>query len=122
MRWIAALLLATLMTGCGLGGCRVSFEPLAVEQSGVVVLDPADGPPVECRGLPVPRCDIGFTVLGGRADDDRFAPADVDRVVVACVGTCTPQGGETRIEVILDGGESVLLANGGYGEFEQSCS
>ena len=45
----------------------------------------------------------------------------VDRVVVSCVGRCTDQGGELRMDVVRVNGSAELIANGGYGEFEQSC-
>ena len=122
MRWPGLLLVAVLLNGCiGFGGCRISFPPLPLEETGPMLTDPDGGPPVECRGLAVDRCDIGFTVLDDRRGDT-LEPSDVSRVVVACVGTCTSAGGEIRVEAVLaDGSGSQLMANGGYGEFEQSC-
>jgi len=87
-----------------------------------MLTDPDGGPPVECRGLAVDRCDYGFEVLDDRRGDT-LAPAEVSRIVVSCVGTCTAAGGETRVDAVLvDGGATQLLASGGYGEFEQSCA
>lgn len=122
MRWPWSILLAVLLSGCiGIGGCRISFPPLRVEQVGPLLTDPDGGPPVECRGLAVDRCDIGFTILDDRRGDT-LDPADVSRIVVSCVGTCTAEGGETRMDVVLADGGTQLMANGGYGEFEQSCA
>ena len=45
---------------------------------------------------------------------------NADRVVVSCVGLCTPDGGELRMDVVR-GNTPTLIGNGGYGEFEQSC-
>lgn len=86
-----------------------------------MLADPDGGPPVECRGLPVSSCDIGFTMLDDRRGDTSLDVADVERIVISCVGACNPQGGETRVDVILANGRTELIANGGYGEFEQSC-
>ena len=118
--WRIALVLL-LLAGCGVGTCNPSFEPLAVEQSGVMINLPADadlpdGMPVECRGLEVERCRRGAANLPEVRDIE-----GVERIVVSCVGRCTLQGGELRMVVVV-GEETQLLGNGGYGEFEQSCS
>ena len=127
MRSLGGVLLATVLSGCiGFGGCRISFAPLAVEPSGAMLADPDGGPAVECRGLATDQCDIGFSILDPLVDertgDPTFDVGDVDRIVVACVGACDANGGETRIDLVFANGTSQLYANGGYGEFEQSCA
>ena len=123
MRWAGLLLVAAILNGCiGFGGCRISFPPLAVEQRVAMLPDPEGGPPVECRGLALGQCDIGFTILDDARPGVGWDVADIDRVVVSCVGTCTVRGGETRLDIVFADGTSELYANGGYGEFEQSCA
>ena len=123
MRGVASLLITLALAGCiGFGGCRPSFPPLAIEQTGPVLVDPDGGPSVECRGLALSQCDIGFVLLDQRRGDEAFEHADVDRIVVSCVGSCSARGGETRADVVMRDGSSMLIANGGYGEFEQSCA
>jgi hypothetical protein len=121
MRPIASVLMTLALAGCiGFGGCRPSFPPLAIEQTGPLLVDPGGGPSVECRNLAATHCEVGFHVV----DDPRpgFDVADIDRVVVSCVATCTARGGETRMDVVFRDGTSVVYANGGYGEFKQSCA
>jgi hypothetical protein len=116
MRWIAAFLLVPALTSCAIGSCHPEFEALAVEESGMRLPDRADGLGVECRGLEASRClEMAEGELPG------VDVAESDRIVVSCVGQCTPRGGETRIDVI-QGDQAILIANGGYGEFEQSCN
>jgi hypothetical protein len=123
MRWAGLLLVAVILNGCiGFGGCRIRFPPLAIEQIGVVLPDPDGGPPVECRGLALDQCEIGFGILDEPGPGLDWEVADINRVVVSCVGACTESGGETRLDVVFANGTSELYANGGYGEFEQSCA
>src|SRR3712207_2416802 len=121
MRSAGATLIAIALSGCiGFGGCTVSFPPLAIERTGQLLEDARGGPPVECRGLAIDYCDAGFHVV--RQARLPFDAAAVERVVVSCVGTCSPRGGEMRIDVVLDDGTSQLYSNSGYGEFKQSCA
>lgn len=122
MRWVPPILLVVL-TGCiGFGGCRPSFAPLVAEPTGRMLANPDGGPSVECRDLDVSQCDIGFGILADPQALRGWNVGDIDRIIVACVGTCTARGGETRMDVVFADGTSELYANGGYGEFQQSCA
>lgn len=110
-----SLLLVPLLTACGVGMCRPSFEPVAADQSGVMIAPRADGIAVECRGVELERCRSGADGLQ-EVDAD-----DAERIIVSCVGRCTAQGGELRMDAVVED-KATLIANGGYGEFEQSCS
>jgi hypothetical protein len=117
---LLVLMTPLLLAACGVGGCRIELDPIAVERSGPLLADPAGGPPVECRGLDREQCEVGF---GIDADiEARFAERDVDRVVVSCIGACRPEGGEFRIDVLFALGDSENLGLGGYGKFDQSCA
>jgi hypothetical protein len=117
-RSLAAFALVGLLVGCGFGTCAPSFEPLAVEQSAPLLAAVDGGLAIECRGLDPERCrgaGAGLPLPGDIEEDE------VDRLVVSCVGRCDARGGETRMDVVLANGDARLIANGGYGEFEQSC-
>ena len=103
------------MAGCGIGPCVPSFKPLDPEQSGEMIAPRAGGVAVECRGVELQRCRSGADGL------PEVNAEEAERIIVSCVGRCTPQGGELRMDVVVHD-EATLLANGGYGEFEQSCS
>ena len=113
-RWVALLLLPVL-AACNLGTCNPSFEPLDPEQPGVMIAPRADGIEVECRGVERERCRQSANGVPGIDTLE-----GVERVVVSCVGRCTARGGELRMDVVIDD-EATFVANGGYGEFEQSC-
>ena len=118
VRTVTIVIGLTLVAGCGVGVCSPSFEPIPAEQSGNVVGVTDDGLPVECRGLAADRCRSG---AGGDVIPPDIDRDSVDRMVVSCVGRCTARGGEMRMDLVLDDGETRLVGNGGYGEFEQSC-
>lgn len=74
----------------------------------------ADGIGVECRNVEPERC------RGMSESELPPSASEAARVVVSCVGRCTRRGGELRLDTV-SGNTTTLVANGGYGEFEQTC-
>lgn len=103
----AALVVALLTAGCDVtrtivdGGPPVPAGPI-----GPVVADPAGGPPIECRGVPVQQC----REMAG----DRLGRNDVVRVIVTCTRVCTATDGEVRIDLVMADGRVQPSGGGGY--------
>ncbi len=114
---LSAFLVASLLAACGVGTCDPSFEPVSPEQAGFMIVPRADGVAVECRDVEAERCKSMADSAPNRTD----AFGEVERVVVSCVGGCTPRGGELRMDIVTEN-RTLLVANGGYGEFEPSCA
>jgi hypothetical protein len=112
------MVVAILLTGCGVtvGEAPPALEPIAAGEVGPVFPRPGgNGPPIECRQLARDRCLRIGTIEDGTSGVDLV---EVDRVIVSCIGRCTPDGGEFRIDVVIDS-ETRAVGRGGYGEFEQ---
>ena len=105
---LGAVTAAALLVGaCGSAPVEVAVPagPLAP-----IVPVAAGEPPVECRGVPMPRClDFGL---------DPGPDPDVDgvvRFIVTCTSTCTPDSGDVRIDQLGVDGVISPVARGGYG-------
>lgn len=83
----------------------------AEEQGPVLPRPDGDGPPIECRGVPRSTCERPGSIQDGDAGHDL---ASVERVIVSCIGVCTPTAGEFRVDVVVDG-RTDEVARGGYG-------
>jgi hypothetical protein len=111
---LAPVLVALILGGCGMitvgNGDRV-----APEQVGPVFARPeGDGPPIECRGLDREQC-----LIPGAIEDTvpGFGFDVIDRVIVSCVGRCSPDNGEYRIDIVVDG-STQSIGGGAYGSSE----
>jgi hypothetical protein len=95
----AGIVAAVLLSGCiGVDIPPPDLEAVPVGPLNAPFARPdGNGPPIECRGLPRDHCDgpgsIEFGVGGAALED-------VDWVIVSCIGTCAPSGGEFRIDVV----------------------
>ena len=114
--WLFAI---PALAACGIGTCRLSYPPIDVAQSEPLLLGVrADGVEVECRGLPLARCEsLGQSEIPAGLG---FDVVDVDRLVASCASQCGQDNGEMRLDAV-HGDEATLIANGGYGQFQQSC-
>ena len=112
---IGSIFVALVLTGCGiiLGEAGPELEPVPAGPLGPVVAPPGgDGPPIECRGIVRERCvEVGVLRDGMGGGIDLEA---VERVIVSCIGRCTPDAGEFRIDVLV-GEHTSEIARGGYG-------
>jgi hypothetical protein len=104
---------AVALAGCGMifGGAAPDLEPVPVGPFGPVVAAPDGvGPPIECRRIARDRClEVGVIHDGVGVNVD-----EVDRVIVSCIGRCTSESGEFRID-FLQGNFTTEHARGGYG-------
>jgi hypothetical protein len=110
-RVLGSLVMAIVLVGCGIVDLGEG-DQVSAEQLGPVFARPGgDGPPIECRGLDQEQCLRPGTI-------DVTAPwVDVDlidRVIVSCVGQCSPESGEFRIDLVQDGGTR-NIGGGDYG-------
>ena len=110
---LVGILVAALLTGCvGIGLPPPDAEPVPVGPLNAPFPRPdGDGPPIECRGLARDRCEAPGSIadgVGGVALDE------VERVIVSCIGSCSSNGGEFRIDVVI-GDQTREVGRGAYG-------
>lgn len=120
-RTLAAILLTALSTGCGLmlGPQRPHAERPRVsgEVLGPVFASANGGPPVECRGLSRDHCEGPGQLEEGAAG---MPLRDVVRVIVSCISdSCDEAGGNFRIDVLLEDGNTQQIGEGGYGTTQE---
>lgn len=103
-----------LLVGCGLaiGEGPAELDRVPPGPIGPVIARPGGGgPPIECRQLAQETCGGVGSIEDGVAGVDLES---VDRVIVSCIGRCTPGGGEFRIDVLIDD-STREIGRGGYG-------
>ena len=106
----ARVLLATIallsLSACGfLGGTVVQDRPpVPAGPLGPVLPGQGGSPPVECRGVPMQPCQ----------DFGSGAEAGAVRVIVTCIGVCTPVNGEVRIDTLQPDGTTRSMGQGSY--------
>lgn len=109
---VVPFLVMVLLTGCvGFGSPPPPAEPVLAGQSGPVIRPVGDGPPIECRGVPRDHCQN----VGSIDAEMGIDLANVDRVIVSCIGACGVPAGDFRIDVVVDG-RTREIARGGWGE------
>jgi hypothetical protein len=94
---------ALLVAACGFtefGGP----PPIPAGPIGPVLPNP-NGPPFECRGIPIEPCTRTSGVEG---------QPNVVRVIVTCTKVCTPTEGEFRVDLLLADGRIEQAGGGAY--------
>ena len=106
---IPALIVGALLAG----GCVTPSSALVVPAGPLAPIVPvADGePPVECRGVPLPRCLDAALDPGPDPDVE-----GVERYILTCTTTCTAESGRFQIDKLGSDGVVSTVAQAVYGE------
>ena len=108
--YVARVLLATIallsLSACGFFGGTVVQDgpPVPAGPLGPVLPGQDGGPPIECRGVPMQQCQsFGFGAEPGAV-----------RVIVTCIGVCTPNNGEVQFDTLHADGTTRSMGQGSY--------